>query len=311
MTRTLECCGYLLYAAAAFVGMLWLQFPAAAVKTKAESELNRLAPGLRWQIGSVGLALPADLRFSRITVSAEEKSGPPLRIDSFSLRPDFAAWRKDGSWTALWRLRLLGGSGSGRLGLNKSGSGLDYSGELHDIRLDHLGLKPLLEDFGRTLSGSFSASFSGRQDVRLGLFAELKGEMRIEQGAVSLQEPVLGMEKLAFDQLRVKLKSQGGTLLLEDGKLESKLLAADFSGDLRLTQPAAASLVRLKGGLSPRPEFLASLGGGPMAASLLKSRLQDGRLPFTITGPLNAPGIVFSGLPADFSSQLGRGGDAP
>ncbi len=309
--RMMRMLGYLLYAVAALLFMLWLQFPAAAVKAKAEIELNRLAPGLRWQIGRVGLALPADLRFSRITVSDEEKSGQPLRIESLSLRPDFAAWRKNGSWSALWRLRLLGGSGGGRLGLNKARSGLDYSGELHDIRLEHPGLKPLLEDFGRTLSGSFSASFSGRQDVRLGLFADLKGEVRIEKGAVSLQEPVLGMEQLAFDQLRGKIKSQGGTLLLEDGKLESKLLAADFSGDLRLTQPAASSPVRLKGGLSPRPEFLASLGGGPMAASLLKSHLQDGRLPFTITGPLNAPGIVFNGLPADFSSQLERGGDAP
>ncbi|MGR0480029.1 MAG: type II secretion system protein GspN [Candidatus Electronema sp. V4] len=309
--RMMRMLGYLLYAVAALLFMLWLQFPAAAVKAKAESELNRLAPGLRWQIGSVGLALPADLRFSQITISGEEKSGQPLIIESLSLRPDFAAWRKNGSWSAFWRLRLLGGSGDGRLGLNKARSGLDYSGELRAVSLEHPGLKPLLEDFGRTLSGSFSASFSGSQDVRLGLFAELKGEVRIEKGAVSLQEPVLGMEQLAFDQLRGKIKSQGGTLLLQDGKLESKLLAADFSGDLRLTQPAASSPVRLKGGLNPRPELLASLGGGPIAASLLKSRLQNGKLPFTITGPLNAPGIVFSGLPADFSSQLGRGGNAP
>jgi len=310
--RMMRMMGYLLYAVAALLFMLWLQFPAAAVKAKAESELNRLAPGLRWQIGSVGLALPADIRFSRITVSGEGEGGPPLVIEFLSLRPDFAAWKKTGSRSALWRLRLLGGDGSGRLGLNQARSGLDYSGELHGIQLDNAGLKKFLETFGRTLSGSLSASFSGRQDVRLGLFAELKGEVKVEKGAVSLQEPVLGMEQLTFDRLRGQVKSQGGTLLLEGGKLESKLLEADFSGSVRLAQPAASSSVRLKGGLSPRPEFLAKLGGGPLAASLLKSRLQEDRLPFTITGPLSEPGIVFSGLPADFSRQLRPGGgEAP
>ncbi len=310
--RMLRIIGYLLYAIVSLLVMLWLQFPAAAVKAKAESELNRLAPGLRWQIGSVGLALPADIRFSRITVSGEEKDSTPFVISSLSLRPDVAAWQKSGSWAALWQLDFGKlGDGSGRLALNKPRSGLDYSGELRAVKLDQPTLKPLLDELGRTMSGTLSASFSGKQDARLGLFAELKGEVRIEKGEVSLQEPVLGMERLAFDRLRSKVKSQGGTLLLEDGVLESKLLEADFSGDLRLTQPAASSLVRLKGGFKPRPEFLASLGGGPMAANLLKSQLQEGRLPFTITGTLSEPGIVFSGLPAEFSRQLQRTEDGP
>ena len=304
--------GYLLYAVVALLFMLWLQFPAAAVKAKAESELNRLVPGLRWQIGSVGLALPADIRFSQITVSGEKESTLSLVIESLSLRPDLTAWRKNDSWSALWQLndRNLG-SGSGRLSLNKARSGFDYSGEFHAVQLEHPRLKPLLEDFGRTLSGVLSASFSGRQDAHLGLFAELKGEVRIEKGEVSLQKPVLGMERLAFDQLRSEVKSQGGMLLLENGALESKLLKADFSGDLQLTQPAASSPVRLKGGLKPRPEFLASLGSGPMTANLLKNSLHEGRLPFTITGPLSEPGIVFSGLSAEFIHQLRGGGDAP
>jgi hypothetical protein len=47
-----------------------------------------------------------------------------------------------------------------------------------------------------------------------------------------------------------------------------------------------------------------------MVANLLKSRLQGGStLPFTVNGTLNEPGIVFAGLPADFTKPLnGRSG---
>ncbi|MCW5200709.1 hypothetical protein VU07_02695, partial [Desulfobulbus sp. F4] len=71
MTRIFGCFGYLLYTVAVLAFMLWLQFPTAAVKAKAEAELNRLSPDLEWRIGAVSLTLPADLRFSQITVSSE------------------------------------------------------------------------------------------------------------------------------------------------------------------------------------------------------------------------------------------------
>ncbi|MCW5198408.1 hypothetical protein VU06_01510, partial [Desulfobulbus sp. F3] len=132
------------------------------------------------------------------------------------------------------------------------------------------------------------------------------------KGTVSLQAPVLGMKQLAFDTLRCTVKRHADTMQIEGGRLESKMLEAEFSGDLSLTEPAAASAVRLKGGLNPRPEFLASLGGGPVVANLLKSRLQGGsKLPFTVTGTLNEPGIVFTGLPTEFTRLLNNGSGQP
>lgn len=304
-------CGYLLYAAAVLLLMLWLQFPSAAFKAKAESELNRMLPGFVWRIGAVGLALPADIRFNQIRISGKDGKEPLLVIDSLSLRPDFAAWQKTRSWSALWRLQALGGGASGRAALRKDRSGLEYSGELSGIRLDSPGLKKMLAAWGRTAVGSLSGSFSGRQDGQHGLFAEFEGRFAAKKGAVSLQKPVLGMKELAFDSLSVALRHHRDRVLhVEEGKTASRLLEADFSGTVSL-QPADFSLsqLRLHGQLAPRSEFLASLGS-PLAASLLKTRLQDGgRLPFDLVGPVSEPGIVFAGLPTDFSSQLG-GGDS-
>jgi type II secretion system protein N len=305
MTRIV---GYLLYTVAVVASMLWLQFPAAAVKAKAEAELNRLSPDLEWRIGAVGLALPADIRFSEITVSGKGEKEPLLRMDSITLRPDLAAWQKSRTWSVVYEVRLLGGNVSGKLA--PVTTGLDCSGELKGLRLDSPGLKRLLAAYGRTISGTLSGSFTGRHDGRQGLLGAMEASLSIGKGTVSLQEPVLGMKQLAFDTLRCTVKRQGKAMQIEGGKLESRLLEAEFSGDLSLAEPAAASTVRLKGGLNPRPEFLASLGGGPIVANLLKSRLQGGsKFPFTVNGTLNEPGIVFAGLPADFTKLLnGRSG---
>ncbi|CAK8721065.1 MAG: type II secretion system protein N [Candidatus Electronema aureum] len=298
-------CGYLIYTVAVLLLMLWLQFPAAAVKAKAEAELNQLTPGLEWQIGTIGLTLPADIRFGQIKVSGKGEKEPLVRAESLTLRPDFFNWR---SWSALYRLQLLGGSVSGRLGLSKDRSGLEYSGELQGIRFDSPDFKKLLEGYDRTVSGTLSGNFTGRSAGQQGLFAELQGSFKVGKGAISLQAPVLGMDQIAFETISSTIKRRAGAVQIEGGKLESRLLAAEFSGDLRLTEPVASSSIRLKVSLNPRPELMASVGS-PMLINLLKGQLKNDKLPFTVTGTLNAPGIVFNGLPADFNQQLqGRSG---
>jgi type II secretion system protein N len=295
--------GYLLYTVAVLLFMLWLQFPEAAVKAKAEAELNQLLPAFSWQIGKISLTLPADIRFSQISISEKAKKEPLFTVEGISLRPDLAGWQKTGRWSVLYKIHLLNGSISGNLGLTKDKKNLQYSGEVSGIRLDSPGLKKVLAAYNRNISGTLSASFAGRQERRQGLFAVLAGKVTVSKGAVSLQEPVLGMEKLAFESVSSKVNKQAGTLHLQDGKLESKLLAAEFSGTLRLTEPVFLSPVQLRGAVIPRPEFLASLGS-PMVVKMLKRQLRQDKMPFTLNGTVQEPGIRFNGLPPDFNRLL-------
>jgi type II secretion system protein N len=295
--------GYLLYTAAVLLLMLWLQFPEAAVKAKAEAELNQLLPAFAWQIGGISLTLPADIRFSQISISEKGGKEPLFIAESISLRPDLAGWQKTGRWSVRYTVRLLDGSISGNLGLTKDKQNLQYSGEVSGIRLDSPGLKKVLAAYKRKLSGTLSASFAGRQDRRQGLFAVLEGKVTVSKGTVSLQEPVLGMKELAFAAISSKVSKQGGTLRLQEGTLESKLLAAEFAGSLRLTEPVFRSPVQLQGAVLPRPEFLASLGS-PMVVNMLKRQLRQDKMPFTLNGTVQEPGIIFKGLPPDFNRLL-------
>jgi type II secretion system protein N len=295
--------GYLLYTMAVLLLMLWLQFPEAAVKAKAEAELNQLLPAFAWQIGGISLTLPADIRFSQISISEKGSKKLLFTVESISLRPDLAGWQKTGKWSVRYAVRLLDGGISGNLGLTKDKSGLQYSGEVSGIRLDSPGLTKVLAAYNRKISGTLSANFAGRQDRRQGLFAVLEGNVRVSKGAVSLQEPVLGMDELAFEAISSKVSKQGVNLRLQDGALESKLLAAEFAGSLRLMEPVFRSPVQLQGALLPRPEFLASLGS-PMLVNMLKRQLRQDKMTFTLNGTVQEPGIIFKGLPPDFNRLL-------
>ena len=169
-------------------------------------------------------------------------------------------------------------------------------------------LKKILEELDRTVSGTFSASFSGKGRVRGPFVGERQGKAMLAKGNISFQGPVLGMEKLAFDQLSSQVSYRSGQIHLQEGKVESRLLEADFAGTVKPVEGISPSIVNLQGSLSPRSEFLSGIGD-QVAVDLLKSQLKEGKLSFTINGALREPGIVFAGLPPEFNQQLQGGGN--
>ncbi len=294
--------GYLLYTLAVLVFMLWFQFPVAAVKTRLEYELRTLTPDLQWTIGRIGLALPADIRLSDIKISDNHKSKEPLFIvDSLSLRPARWAYLKDKKLSAGYRLGILDGNVNGQLSLADDHNTLQYAGKANGLKIT--GLKKILQDFDRTVSGTLSGSFTGKATARGSGVVQLAGNVKLLKGEMSFQAPVLGMEKLSFNQMSSQIIYGAGEIRLADGTIESRLLAGEFTGSVKPVVGIGRSTLRLNGVLVPRPEFLSTIGD-PAAVNMVKSQLQDGKLPFTISGTLEKPGIVFTGLPTDFNQRL-------
>ena len=291
--------GYLLYTLAVLAFMLWFQFPVVAVKTRLESELRGLTPDLQWNIGRISLALPADILLSDIRVSDKHKLKESLFIiDSLALRPALWAYLQDGKLSAGYRLGILDGSVNGRLSLTDDHNGLQYDGNANGIKI--IGLKKILQDLDRTVSGTLSGSFTGKGALRGSGEVELEGNIKILKGEISFRKPVLGMAKLAFNQVSSRLKYGSEGIRLIDGKIESRLLAGDFTGIVKPVAGIGRSILQLNGALVPRPEFLSTIGDGA-AVNMVKRQLQGGKLPFIISGTLKEPGIVFTGLPTDFN----------
>ena len=292
---------YLLYTLAVLAIILWYQFPADAAKTRLESELHSFTPGLQWKIGSIGLVLPANILFSDIKItSSREQKKPLFIIDSRSLRPDLRTYLQSKKMSAGYRLDALDGRVSGRMILADDYNSLRFDGNAKGIKIN--GLQKILQELDRTVSGTLSGRFTGKGQVRNPGINKLQGNVLLVKGAISFQKPVLGMKQLAFTQVASRIKYESGKIYLKGGRIESRLLAGEFSGTVKPAGSIGRSTLKLNGALIPRPEFLSGLGN-EMAVNLLKKQLQEGKLPFTINGSLKEPGIFFSGLPSDFNQR--------
>jgi len=292
---------YLLYSLAVLAFMLWYQFPAEVAKNRLELELNRLTPDLQWKIGRVGLGLPADILLTDIKFAARRQPKKFLvRIESLSLRPNLPAYLQARKLSAGYRLALLGGRVSGHLSLSADHNSLQYDGNANGIKINRL--EQILQGLDRTVSGTLTGRFTGKAVLDGPGLVELQGTGKLLKGKISFRQPVLGMKELEFNQLSSQLRYRAGEIFFTDGRLESRLLAGEFSGTVKVGDDLGRSTLKLSGALIPRPEFLAGLGDGT-TVKVLKKRLQGGKLPFTVSGTLKEPGIVFSGLPAGFNQQ--------
>jgi type II secretion system protein N len=300
--------GYLLFTLAVLAFMLWYQFPAGAAKARLEAELNRITPGLQWNIGKVGLGLPASVVVSGISISTTDQPKQSLvTVQSFSLQPDLWACLQGKRLAAGYTMNLLRGQVQGRLHLQSDQVLLEYDGTARGLNLQ--GLQLIRRQFDRKVTGTLSATFSGSRQLQA-KESSLSGRIGIADGILSFQEPVLGMEQLSFGHLSSDVEYSPDKMVLTKGSMDASLLSATFSGTVIPADKFALSSLRIKGELTPRSEFLATVGNAA-AVSLLKENLQQGKLPFTINGTVRKPGIVFTGLPAALNRQLQGGRSKP
>jgi len=298
--------GYLVYSLAVLVFMLWFLFPGTALKSRMEAELHRISPDLQWHIGSIRPALPAALQLNDSTLCESSSGKELLKIDSLVFRPDLRAYLQHRNLSAAYSLIVSEGSIEGLVTVRKGRNELLYTGVVKDINLDKL--HGLLQNLNRSFSGTLSGDFTGTGRLHGSGVVGLDGSYRVVQGAISFHEPVLGMDKLTFAEVAGRIHYESGMIQFQDGMLKSRLLGAEFSGTLKPDAGAwCRSELHLQGALIPRPEFLSGPGDKDVV-NLFRMKLQNGRLPFIVSGGVCEPGIVFEGLPPGLNKRLqGRG----
>ena len=297
--------GYLLYTLIVLGLLLWYLFPADAARQRLTAELHRLTPNLQWHIGKVGLGLPAAVRLTDIEIRTEKQQKTTVfSVQALSLQPDLRAYLQEKELAAGYRLDMLGGEIRGRLRAEKNRKTLVFDGVGKGLQLQGV---PLLQfALNRTVTGVLSGSFSGKALLQGDGTVTAQGDLALAHGILKFQEPVLGMEQLAYTRIAVSFTSTDQGITLSTGKMQSSLLAGEFTGTIKPQSDFSQSIVHIKGTLAPRPEFLTAIGDAG-AVNILKKQLKDGKLAFTINGTVKEPGIVFTGLPADFNQQLPGG----
>ncbi|WP_456384870.1 type II secretion system protein GspN [Desulfolithobacter sp.] len=294
--RILVVAGYLLYGVVVLVLLLWWLFPAERARTSLEYRLQEAWPSLSWDVGAVGLQLPDRLVVQGVSVKDRESDKIEwLRVEGVQVRPAYVSSLRRQRPVFFYRLELLGGTVTGEVILGSSG-GLAWSGKLSRLQVD--GLKQLQELLGRQVSGLLSGQYNCQMRPTEKRLSRLRGHFYffLEDGSVSMREPVLGHKAFPFQRMEVSLEQRGRDLVVRDGKVLSRLLRATFSGTVQLRPQLAASTLKLHGIIIPLPELLAGLRDDAATASV-RERLQQGEFPFGVKGTLLEPAIRFPASP--------------
>ncbi|MFP7753278.1 type II secretion system protein GspN [Thermodesulfobacteriota bacterium B35] len=286
--------GYGVYTLAVALVLFWLLFPSATVRDWLQYRLQRAMPSLHWRISSLGLGLPGGLVITGLRAGRGSGDTDLLVIDRVTMVPDPVAMLRKRDVRLRLHMALAGGSLDAALvpARNLQKVALEQ-GRIRGVKLARL--QGLQAELGRKFDGTLSGTFRGRLDLRHPEKGGGTADLRLEQGELTFRRPVLGLARLAYSRITTVLTLKDGMLSLEKGRLESKLLAGEFHGSVTLAGDPAASAIRLQGVVQPRPELFASVGD-PTGAEMIRSRLGDGGLAFTVTGSLAAPGILFPGL---------------
>ncbi|MFZ5797929.1 MAG: type II secretion system protein GspN [Desulfobulbaceae bacterium] len=300
--------GYLLYTTLVLALLFWLLLPGDSIRDWLENRLNAASPDLRWEIGKLAAALPPALVASKITVREEGEAGLELlQVAELRLMPDLRALLTvDRAIPFRYRVRMLDGTIEGKGVLPEDRGRLRLAGEAADLQLKNL--TEFWNMVGRTASGILSGSFQFEGAWQRPAQGLLEAELHVADGNVSLQQPVFGLDQLAFGLLTGSLELREGVLTLAEGRLDSGLLAGEFGGSVVLRTPLVMSTLAVEGALEPRPELLSSLRD-KATVTLIRNQLSDNKLSFVLNGSLLEPGIQFRGT-AGIIDGIITGGEA-
>lgn len=286
--------GYLLYTATVLVLLLWILLPNDSLRLWLQARLNMASPAFRWEIKELHAALPAGLVATDVRLQEAGATGEELlQVSELKVFPDLReliASRKELPFR--YQLRAVEGTLRGKASLLEEGNKLRCEGDAENLQLE--GLTTLWARLGRTATGKLSGHYRFEGDWRDPYQGAFTAELRVAEGNISLQQPVFGLDQLEFGQMTGSLELRERVLTLTQGKLDSRLLAGEYSGTVTLANPLPMSEVKVDGTLEPRSELLSGL---PNQATviLIRKQLRDNKLSFALSGTILEPGIQFRG----------------
>ena len=286
--------GYVLYTVLVLVVLLWVLFPVDRVRVWLQAQINSTSPSFHWEIGALQRAWPISVVASGIRLKQDEEDREPLvQIDEVKIMPDIGGVL--GVKTNIpvrYRVKILEGTVRGTGSYFMENGLVQCIGDMEGLELDKL--KEIWRIMNRQAAGTMSGPFSYEGPWRKLPQGSLQSDLAVTDGVIALHQPVFGLSQLEFSRMTATLSLRDQVIALEEGAVESKMLAGEYSGTVSLTAPPLMSEVKINGSIEPRPELLGSIKDSATLA-LIRNQLKENKLSFAISGTLLEPGITFQG----------------
>ena len=285
--RNLSFFFYLLYGSVLLSILLVVFFPSRKVRQYCTETVERLIPGTKCSIGSVGYGFPLALRFQDIQLTGA-KGDILFSVEFLSVRAEL---QRPGLYIFA---RLYDGEYRCRLLMTRNRDTF----RLADIEARHLDLgrwEGLQKFLGRNISGFLD--FSGYYSWRLGriLGGEAEGMARVHDGSMELLRPILSLNAVTLQDSEIAFQFRNQRLTIKKGNVHGKEFDGIFTGMFQFSLPLTGSILEITGDLTPTPTLVNADQRWKNIAAILRRRYKQSTLPFVVSGTLTSPLFRFGG----------------
>lgn len=285
--------GYCLYGVALTLALLYYRFPSEAMRDFISAKISGLRPGIQVSLQGVSLSLRFGVEFTGMKIVHEiQPSSPVLEIERFLIRP--AVWSiLRGQLEGCFEGSLYGGSVKGCAALEDDipDEAFSTTVSLEGVRLDHEN--PLVKVMGRDAQGTLGGEVTYRGKPRFLAGGRGEAELGLKGGRIELLKPVLGLESIDFNEIRLRATLNDRKIRLASLDLRGQQMHGALSGQVSLNSDFLRSTLDLAGSLEPYGDLFKDLKTSQVFVRSIKKQLKRGKLPFVIQGTIGDPVIRF------------------
>jgi type II secretion system protein N len=280
---------YTLYTILLTLGLLYILFPSGDVKAYLEAKAEDSSIPVHISIGDVSpsLAFGLNLRATELSHQAAPDK-VLLRADRLFVRPGLWSYLH-GKIKVCFDGHLYEGSLEGCVQFNEDNPDAPFSTSvtLKDVLLGKFD--NLADLIGRHVEGSLGGSFAYNGQIESLMEGEGEADLRLSNGQIELQRPVLDLNAVDFDEVWVKLTLKKRRVDLTHMELKGANIYGTLTGTINMRREFMDSGLNLKGTVDPSPSFLEGSEGASVTIKLLGQSLGDGPLSFRVRGTLKNP----------------------
>ncbi|MBN1832924.1 MAG: type II secretion system protein GspN [Deltaproteobacteria bacterium] len=280
---------YTLYAILLTLGLLYILFPSRAVKDYLEARVDDSAIPVHISIGDISPSLAFGLTLRETELSRQAAPEKVLfRADRLFVRPGLWSYLQ-GKMKACFDGRLNDGSLEGCVQFNENDPNTPFSTSMtfRDILLGKF--EYLADLIGRHVEGSLGGSFAYDGQIESLMEGTGEADLRLSNGRIELQKPVLDLNAVDFDEIWVKLTLKKRRVDLTHVELKGPNIYGTLTGTISIRKELMDSGLNLKGTVDPSKSLFEGSEGASVTVKLLGQTLGDGPLSFRVRGTLKNP----------------------
>ncbi|WP_457576467.1 type II secretion system protein GspN [Desulfomarina sp.] len=275
---------YLFYGLVLTAVLLYVRFPAGALKTYCEHRLARLTQMEECSIGEIVYHFPFAFEVKRVKLLMRSGNRDQIRIDSFHLSPAgkkiLGPWRLEGY--------CYGGAFSVLLQIKPKRKVLVLQ-KIKARNIDLAAFSSSMPGLGRKLTGQLN--FTGGYKARFEKFltGDGEGQLVLKRGSIPLAGSLLTLVAIDFDKVEMNLQLRDRQLVIRQGMMRGKDMDAKLTGMIRAPFLPPEGSLQITGLLFFHETFLAARPAINRFIGRLKQRSGKPALRFRIGGTLEKP----------------------